>query len=772
MQKLELQYNKEGKIYSPLGRKYKVATPEEKVRQAFVCTLVNAYGYELEQMAEELRVKDGKNSTRADIVIWKSIKDKEAKNSPLIIVECKADTIRISEEDYHQGESYARISNAPFFVTHNSYETRFWRVIKDKMPGYCQEIANIPTNNASDKDIDKLLKDLVVFKEDEFAKVLFECHNYIRDNDKFDPTKAFDEIAKILFMKVYVERKKIKDSKSGKNVFNKGYLDELEEDLKNNPLVKTDLSVLETLFENTKKEFKGDEIFKADEKIELKNATIEKIIEKLQIYNLSLTSSDIKGVAFEKFLGQTFRGELGQFFTPRPIVEFMIELINPQENEVSCDPASGSGGFLIRIFSKVRERIQQDIIKQYEAYKKELVKDIDNITDTEAKKLNEKKSELEKQLDTDIQGTRLHKLSNFCLYGTDANDRMARTSKMNMIMHGDGHGGIHHHDGLLNINGIFENRFDIILTNPPFGSSVRKENIIRDQDAQTFLNSKGEVAYTEEKKDQIENYYKIYGKETYQAAQRRILDNLNKPIASLFALKPNLESDKTEHLFINRCLDLLKPGGRMGIVLPEGVFNTPNAEYVREFVEGRAFLRAVISLPQETFTSAKASVKSSILFLQKFTQKEQERFDFLMQAHTEALRIKHKEELESLKAIISYRRAKGEKEAKFNTEDKKQAKTKLKELEASIKKEAKNLTKIDFDYPIFMAEPEFVGITSTGEMGENVKNELIDSYEVQKDEKGEVIKKELKQKGILSYFREFLEEYKLNWVEDKEKTKK
>lgn len=628
------------------------------------------------------------------------------------------------------------------------------------MPGFTQEIANIPTNNASDKDIDKLLKDLVVFKEDEFAEILSQCHDCIRDNDKLGPSDAFDEIAKVLFMKVYVERELIKGQADNK--FTIQYVKDAE---KFNP------NYLEWLFNETKKEFAKDQIFIENEKINLKEATIYKIIQKLQDYNLSLTSSDIKGIAFEKFLGETFRGQLGQFFTPRPIVEFMIELINPQENEVSCDPASGSGGFLIRIFSKVRERIQQDIIKQYEAYKKELVKDIDNITDTEAKKLNEKKTELEKQLDTNMQGTRLHKLSNFCLYGTDANDRMARTSKMNMIMHGDGHGGIHHHDGLLNINGIFENRFDIILTNPPFGSSVRKENTIRSQDAQTFLNAKGEVAYTEEKKEQIEKYYKIYGKETYQAAQRRILDNINKPIASLFALKPNLESDKTEHLFINRCLDLLKPGGRMGIVLPEGVFNTPNAEYVREFVEGRAFLRAVISLPQETFTSAKASVKSSILFLQKFTQKEQERFDFLMQTHTDALKIKYKDELESLKAIMTYRRAKGEKEAKFNAEDKKQAKTRLKELEASIKKEAKNLTKIDFDYPIFMAEPEFVGITSTGEMGENVKNELIDSYEVQKDEKGEVIKKELKQKGILSYFREFLEEYKLNWGEDKEITK-
>lgn len=242
---LELQYSKEGKIYSPLGKKYKVATPEEIIRQKFVCTLVNSYKYNLEQMQEEVKTQKGKNAARADIVIWKSPKDKQDKNPPLIIVECKADTIRISEGDYAQGESYARLTNAPFFVTHNSYETRFWRVIKDKMPGFTQEIANIPENNASDKEIDKLLKDLVVFKEDEFAKILWECHCHIRDNDKFDPTKAFDEIAKILFMKVYVERKLIKGEADNK--FTIEYVKEAE---KYNP------NYLEWLFNETKQKTK------------------------------------------------------------------------------------------------------------------------------------------------------------------------------------------------------------------------------------------------------------------------------------------------------------------------------------------------------------------------------------------------------------------------------------------------------------------------------------------------------------------------------------
>lgn len=754
---LALQYNKQGRIYSFLGDKHKVATPEEKVRQAFVCTLVNTYGYELAQMGEEMSVKDGKGSTRADIVIWKSIRDKQEKKSPLIIIECKADNVRISEEDYKQGESYARITNAPFFVTHNSYETRFWRVIKDKMPGHIQEIANIPKNNDSDKDIQKMLDSLVVFKEDEFANLLHKCHNIIRNIEKLDPAAAFDEISKILFMKVYVERELLKDEKENK--FTLDYIDKAREF---NP------DYLYDTFEKTKKIFAKDLIFNKNEKINLKEHTILRIIKELQIYNLSLTSTDVKGIAFERFLGRTFRGEIGQFFTPRSVVDFMVEMIDPLENEVVCDPASGSGGFLIRVFSKVRERIQQDIIKQYEVYKQNLLQDKDEnkITEQEAKALDEKFNELQKELKVENSGSRLYKLSNHCIFGTDANDRMARTSKMNMIMHGDGHGGIYNHDGLLNINGIFENRFDIILTNPPFGAQVEKEDKVQEKDTQ-FLVQKDGDKYKVLKNDKEEwiakddelaqKYYALYGKATYQNAQAKIIENIGKPIASLFALKEDLQSDKTEHLFINRCLDLLKPSGRMGIVLPEGVFNTPNAEYVRKFVEGKAFLRAVISLPSETFLSSKASVKCSILFLQKFSESEQAKWDSLLQSHRQNLEQEHKNELDLLNEIISYRKQKGEKIAKYSTDDKKRAKKEQKELTERIEKEALSKTKIDFDYPIFMAEPEFVGITSTGETGDNVPNDLRDSFEMTNDTK------ELKNKGIATHFKEFLKTHNIVW---------
>ena len=206
-----------------------------------------------------------------------------------------------------------------------------------------------------------------------------------------------------------------------------------------------------------------------------------RIVRLLERYNLSDTSEDIKGIAFERFLGRTFRGEIGQFFTPRPIVEFMVRMLDPKEGEVICDPASGSGGFLIRFFEIVREQILADVDRQYQEFRSKIESTKCMAQEKKAEALRAKYDELQKTLDNDTRGSRLWNLANRCIYGTDANDRMARTSKMNMIMHGDGHGGVHHHDGFLNVNGIFEGRFDIILTNPPFGSSVEPSDTVLEE---------------------------------------------------------------------------------------------------------------------------------------------------------------------------------------------------------------------------------------------------------------------------------------------------
>ena len=345
---------KGNQIFSTVRQKWLPLTPEERVRQEYLLVLTEEYGYSIDQISEEMDVTGrGSAQARADFIIWRSALDKIDQKSPFIIVECKSDNVTIKAQDYAQGENYARLSDAPFFVTHNSRETKYWRVKKDRMPGYIEEIENIPHADATEKEIEELFSKLRVFKEKEFADLLHQCHNVIRNREKKDPAAAFDEIAKILFVKVYVERKLL-TRRSKENLFS---VDVLKKQIAENPL--------DTLFQETKKSFSTDKIFDEDEHINLKPATGEEIVRKLEKYNLSDTSEDIKGVAFERFLGRTFRGEIGQFFTPRTIVEFMVHMIDPQEGEVVCDPASGSGGFLIRVFEIVREKILADADWQY-----------------------------------------------------------------------------------------------------------------------------------------------------------------------------------------------------------------------------------------------------------------------------------------------------------------------------------------------------------------------------------------------------------------------
>jgi type I restriction enzyme M protein len=276
---------------------------------------------------------------------------------------------------------------------------------------------------------------------------------------------------------------------------------------------------------------------------------------------------------------------------------------------------------------------------------------------------------------------------------------------MNMIMHGDGHGGVHHHDGFINVNGIFEKRFDIVLTNPPFGANVEQSDVVLDSD----------VSVPEEVE---ERYISEYGN-LYKQAIDRVRAAKKKPITSLFDLPKKSGRIKTEILFIERCLALLKPGGRMGIVLPEGIFNNPSLAYVREYVEDRAFIRAVISLPQETFYSAGTSVKASLLFLQKFTEQEQVAFDKKKAQSRIEIEEKFQDEMAKHLASLEF-------EIKIEKSDKqrrvgltKQRKSYQRKMSLKIDREARTLLKERFDYPIFLYDSEKVGITATGEEDQN-----------------------------------------------------
>lgn len=708
MMEIEVKGNK---IKAPLKGKdaWLVLKPEEEVRQKYICRLVNHYGFSIEQMAQEIQVSNsqrGQGRAMADIVIWRNTKDREEDNSPIIVVECKAEHITVREEDYFQGYNYASWAGADFFVTTNLKETRIFKVVKGKIPKRLEEVVNIPKAEIVNdkKKIDALLKQTKAFTRDEFSKLLFKCHNIIRNNDKLSPEAAFDEISKILFIKIRYER-----SNSENQIFSKeAFKADKSSYEKYKP--KDGKDFYQFLFDQTKEDFKDDDLFEPTEIIRIRENSFEAIVEELQIYNLSTTSDDVKGIAFEQFLGKTFRGELGQFFTPRTVVDFMVEILDPQESEIMCDPCCGSGGFLIKAFEFVRAKIENEIHLTKENIKAEYYNDAYEKANDKKKEeiddlVNDLFAKLNAELDINNPKSRIRELSYDCIFGTDANPRMSRTAKMNMIMHGDGHGGVHHNDGLLNVNGIFENRFDIILTNPPFGSRVEKSLKITEADKYTDL-------------ERIAKYkvrYDTPGNPAYTNALKQINDNINKPLLSLF--KTGSMSTLTEVLFIERCLNLLKPGGRMGIVLPEGVLNNTNLQKIRDFVESKAKIVLITSIPQDVFIASGATVKPSLLFFKKFTEEESKLYNTITKKAEKEITQKYEPQTKPIKEKLALRG----KEAP-STGEKKELKAELKQLEEKIANEIKAQIKTNFNYEVPIAEVEKAGISTTGA---EIENELI-----------------------------------------------
>lgn len=702
-----LYKNNSKEIFAPLKEKWLVNKPEEEVRQKYICRLVDHYGFSLEQMAQEMQVTNsqrGQGAARADIVVWRTPKDKNENKYPLIVVECKAESVTIRKEDYYQGMNYASWLHADFFVTTNLKETRIFKIVTGEIPDRLEEIIDIPdiSKATNQKEIDKLLKQAKAFTRDEFSRLLFKCHNIIRNNDKLSPEAAFDEISKILFIKIRYERENDEGQIFSRNRFveNRKAYEKLNKEMG----VIDPVPFYQNLFERTKIQFASDHLFDDNAKIEIRENSFEQIVKELEIYNLSTTSDDVKGIAFEQFLGKTFRGELGQFFTPRTIVDFMVSILDPQEGELVCDPCCGSGGFLIKAFELVRDKIERDVESQKEKIKALFYgADYDNLPEQEKMEVeaevSEKFSIMNEELNVNNERGRLYSLSHNCIYGTDANPRMARTAKMNMIMHGDGHGGVHHHDGLLNVNGIFENRFDVILTNPPFGARVDKDLTISEVDKFT---------------DQamIDEYTKRYG-EDYKSALKQVNDNIGKPLLSLYKIDNGL----TEVLFIERCLNLLKPGGRMGIVLPEGVLNNTNLQKVRDFVESRAKILLIVSIPQDVFMASGATVKPSLMFFKKFTMEEAKDYAEIKANAEIDYDSKYSSEISAINEKLSKKGKKAlskEEKNDLNARKKKILEQRINEVKSTIKEQ--------FDYEIPIAEVQKAGISTTGAP---IENELI-----------------------------------------------
>ena len=359
---MEIKYRNNNKeIFAPLKNSWLVATPEEIIRQKTICRLVNYYGYDLKQMEQDLAVIHSSfKRLKTSIIVWKTVQACQEKKNPLIFIHCLAND-DIIKSDYVEVENYALLLGTEYFTIH-SEETkkrestpieRVFKFSKIDSALHLREIAEIPNNNIIiDNSLEiNIVRPIQNVSKEEFKNVFLACHDIIRNNDKFSPEMAFDEISKVLFMKIKYERE------NGK-IYTRKHFE------------KESLTHQEA-FEATKILYKLDRIFEEKESLRIKSISFLQIIEKLEKYNLSEVPEDIKGVAFEEFLGKTFRGDLGQFFTPRTLVDFMVSVLNPVEKELICDPCCGSGGFLIESFKKIKIEITNHIRTEKQRFRNE-----------------------------------------------------------------------------------------------------------------------------------------------------------------------------------------------------------------------------------------------------------------------------------------------------------------------------------------------------------------------------------------------------------------
>lgn len=523
-----LSYSDDGKkITYHCSRNYTVniRKPEELVRASYFAELVMEYKYPKERIGIEVKVERRVPDDRADIVVYADDELKE----PFLVVECKKDGITNAE--FKQAIEQA-------FGNANSKRAMYAQVVAGTtkaafdVAGFKSSereknaLADIPTKYGKapkykyKKGDEK--NELKIVNREELISALEKCHDTVWQGGKLAPTTAFDEVSKLLFCKLRDEKYM---KKGGFYEFQIGTHESANEVYKR----------INEIYQKAKKD--DEEVFKED--IKLEPRVVYTVVEHLQQLAINKIDLDTKGIAFEKFMQDFFRGKMGQFFTPRNIVNFNIQMLNPQLDETVLDPACGSGGFLLACLDYIREYCA-------ESY-------------------------------DEPEATHYwHDYAKTKLFGIEINDQIARVCKMNMIIHDDGHTNIISTDALNFFKEIKKvkprfkpNSFDIIPANPPFGAKVKK---------------------AEKEEKYLDQYEMGKGKNT----------------------------QKTEILFIERCIEFLKPGtGRMGLVLPDGILTNSSLQAVRDVLLMHCQLLAVVSLPQFAFAHFGAGVKSSLVFCRR-----------------------------------------------------------------------------------------------------------------------------------------------------------
>jgi len=580
---------KNGKPYAAcvIRDKEIVLKPEEVVRQLYLMKLIKEYGYPKKRIALEHAIHFGREIKSADIVIF----DKDRPTVEYIIVEIKKPKL---QDGKNQLRSYTNATGAPIAVWTNGGQISHYN---RKDPNYFEDITDIPTSGQTLEDIlkerftlkDLILKDEIPNKGKSLKSIIQEMEDEVLANAGVD---VFEEVFKLIFTKLYDEHKSRKDKEivnyflKGKNLpvvsepaatYGTADDDTYEEmqkkiaeiddagfrmlEFRNSGQSETDLKrKIQKLFDEAKTKWPG--VFDSASQIQLTPSHLSICVSGLQNIKLFNSNLQIIDEAFEYLVNKSAKGEKGQYFTPRHVIDMCVKMLNPKAGEYMVDTAAGSCGFTVHTIFKITGHLFQ------------------NTDISEEEKENVLK-----------------------VFGIDFDEKVVRVARTLNLIAGDGNTNVLHLNnldydrwnetiasrdwlevygaGLKRLEALQRDRssykefnFDVLMANPPFAGDIKESRIIHKYD----------LGYNEK----------------------------NKP-------KTKVGRDI---LFIERNFNFLKPGGRMAVVLPQGRFNNTSDKYIRDYISQKARILAVVGLNVNTF-KPHTGTKTSVLFLQKWNDDPQ-----------------------------------------------------------------------------------------------------------------------------------------------------
>ena len=525
--------------------------PEEVVRQLYAQKLMDEYGYPKERLAFEFPVHFGRETKRADIVI----RDENDPNVPYIIVETKKSKAKDGRE---QLKSYTLATGASMAVWTNGGAITYHQ---RKNPNFFEDIPNIPTADKTLADILKIpftMADLV--REDKLTKtgkslkdLICEMEDEVLANAGVD---VFEEVFKLIFAKLYDEQIGATEESYNLEFRNSGQSDrQLKEKI-------------EKLFKKACDKWSG--VFPENAKILLTPSHLSICVSSLETVKLFNSNLDVVDEAFEYLMSKSSKGEKGQYFTPRYVIDMCVKMLNPKPHETMIDTAAGSSGFPVHTIFHVWKQMQLDANKPVSHLFTATRKGHQEIDYVQNKVF---------AIDFDEKAVRVARTLNLIAGDGHTNVMHLNTldyANWNSVVKGDAWNDTYN-EGFRKFKKMAQDAsykyfdFDVLMANPPFAGDIKESRML--------------------------SLYDLGSREGKH--QKKVGRDI---------------------LFIERNINFLKPGGRMAIVLPQGRFNNSTDKYIRDYIAERCRILAVVGLHGNTF-KPHTGTKTSVLFVQKWDKK-------------------------------------------------------------------------------------------------------------------------------------------------------